>query len=161
MNSTSTPAPSAPLQHPPAPPAEAVAFFAARLAHQADVSDVHAALESGNPGFTLVDTRSPDAWDQGHVPGAIHLPRAEIAERAGELLAPGTVVITYCWGPGCDGATRAALAFAQLGYPVKEMIGGIEYWTREGLPVADGEGRVARRPADPLTAPERGAGCAC
>jgi rhodanese-related sulfurtransferase len=44
----------------------------------------------------------------------------------------GTTVVTYCWGPGCNGATRAALAFARLGYPVKEMIGGYEYWVREG-----------------------------
>ncbi|MES4906670.1 MULTISPECIES: rhodanese-like domain-containing protein [unclassified Streptomyces] len=151
---------SAALRVPPAAPAEAAAFFAARLAFQADVSDVHASLESGDPGFTLIDSRGDEAWAQGHVPGAVHLPTAEIPARAAKLLDPALPVITYCWGPGCDGATRAALALAGLGYHVKEMIGGIEYWTREGLPV-EGSNGVVRRAADPLTAPVGSAHCAC
>jgi rhodanese-related sulfurtransferase len=69
------------------------------------------------------------------VPGALHLPTAEIPERAARLLVAAVPVITYCWGPGCDGATRAALAFARLGYHVKEMIGGIEYWTVRDSPL--------------------------
>lgn len=152
--------PSAALQMPPAAPADAVAFFTGRLTFQADVSDVHASLESGHPGFVLVDSRSTAAWDQGHIPSALHLPTAEIPARAAELLDPSVPVITYCWGPGCDGATRAALAFARLGYRVKEMIGGIEYWIREGLPLETPVG-TDRRPADPLTAPIGAVNCAC
>jgi rhodanese-related sulfurtransferase len=129
-------------------------FFAARLSFQTDVSDVHAALAGGEPGFILVDSRSRAAWDQGHIPGAVHLPTAEIAARAGELLDPAVPVVTYCWGPGCNGATRAALAFAVAGYPVREMIGGVEYWVREGFPLRTPGGDVATA-ADPLTAPSR------
>ena len=129
----------------------AVAFFSAKLAFQTDVADVHTALATPDPGFVLVDSRSLAAWDQGRVPGALHLPTAEIPRRAPALLDPGTPVVTYCWGPGCDGATRAALEFARLGYEVKEMLGGIEYWTREGFPVATATG-VTHTPADPLTA---------
>ncbi|WP_037577722.1 rhodanese-like domain-containing protein [Phaeacidiphilus oryzae] len=149
------------LRTPPAAPAEAAAFFASRLAFQADVADVQASVASGRPGFVLVDSRGQEAWDQGHVPGAVHLPTAEIPERAAELLDPAVPVITYCWGPGCDGATRAALALAQLGYRVKEMIGGIEYWTREGFPVETATAGVRARPADPLVAPTGGDGCGC
>ena len=148
-------APSPALAVPPAPPAEAAAFFAARLAFQADVADVHASLTSGEPGFALVDSRSDAAWEQGHVPGAVHLPTARIPAEAPALLDRRIPVITYCWGPGCDGATRAALALARLGYRVKEMIGGIEYWTREGFPVETAAGPVTAAP-DPLTAP-----CGC
>ncbi|MDQ0991230.1 rhodanese-like domain-containing protein [Streptomyces sp. V3I7] len=151
---------SAALRVPPAAPAEATAFFAARLAFQADVSDVHASLESEDPGFVLIDSRGSDAWAQGHVPGALHLPTAEIPERAAHMLDASVPVIAYCWGPGCDGATRAALALARLGYHVKEMIGGIEYWIREGFPV-EGPNGVARRAADPLTAPVGSTHCAC
>ena len=46
-------------------------------------------------------------------------------------------MVVYCWGPGCNGATRAALQFSRLGYAVKEMIGGFEYWAREGLEIVD------------------------
>jgi rhodanese-related sulfurtransferase len=133
-------------------PADAAAHFARRLAVETDVSDVHAALGSGEPGFVLVDTRSPEAWAQGSVPGAVHLPGREIAARAAGELDPAVPVVTYCWGPGCNGATRAALALAQLGYRVREMIGGFEYWAREGLPVQTVDG-VTRPAVDPLTAP--------
>lgn len=129
---------------------DAIAYFAAKLAFQTDVSDVHAALDARD--FALVDSRGTAAWEQGHIPGAIHLPTAEIPARAAGLLDPGVPVVTYCWGPGCDGATRAALALARLGYQVKEMIGGIEYWIREGFAVQTATGPLTR-PADPLTVP--------
>ncbi|MBB0244049.1 rhodanese-like domain-containing protein [Streptomyces alkaliphilus] len=148
------------LRVPPASPAEAAAFFAARLAFRTDVSDVRASLESGDPGFVLVDSRGIAAWRQGHVPGAVHLPTADIPSRAADLLDPAVPVVTYCWGPGCDGAVRAALALARLGHRVKEMIGGIEYWIREGFPVETPAG-TERRGADPLTAPVDSPTCAC
>ena len=94
--------------------------------------------------------------------GAIHLPTSDIAERASALIPEGTPVVVYCWGPGCNGSTRAALAFSLLGYPVKEMIGGFEYWAREGLGVVDDTGPI-ERPIDELTAPVRAGliDCAC
>ena len=136
---------------------EAAAFFAARLKFQTDVSDVHAAPDDG---FVLVDSRSRAAWNQGHIPGAVHLPTAEIATRAADLLDPAVPVVTYCWGPGCNGATRAALALALAGYSVREMIGGVEYWIREGFPLRTAEGDVTAEP-DPLTAPVAAVACGC
>ncbi|ANP53552.1 rhodanese-related sulfurtransferase [Streptomyces griseochromogenes] len=144
----------------PALPAEAVAHFRASLAFHADVSDVAAALAAdGDPGFVVVDSRSTESWDQGHIPGAIHLPTALVPEQAERLLDKSVPVVTYCWGPGCNGATRAALALAELGYRVKEMLGGFEYWAREGFPYETWRG-PERRDADPLTAPVDGA-CGC
>lgn len=151
---------SAPLRQPLAQPADAVTFFAAKLTFQTDVSDVHAALETGSPGFVLVDSRGSASWHQGRIPGALHLPTAEIPDRASSALDPAVPVITYCWGPGCDGATRAALALAGLGFRVKEMIGGIEYWIREGFPVETDAG-VVRQSPDPLTAPGGTVACDC
>jgi rhodanese-related sulfurtransferase len=142
----------------------AIDHFAGKLAYETDVSDVHAALSGGQPGsvLVLVDSRSREAWDQGHVPGAIHLPTAEIGRRAAELIPAGTSVVTYCWGPGCNGATRAALEFAKLGYPVREMIGGFEYWVREGFAYETTEWGRREPAADPLTAPvDTGAACGC
>jgi rhodanese-related sulfurtransferase len=138
---------------------EAAAFFAARLEFQTDVTDVQTAVTGGEPGFVLIDSRSRQAWDQGHLPGAVHLPTAEIATRAADLLDPGAEVVTYCWGPGCNGATRAALALALAGYRVREMLGGVEYWVREGFPLRTRNG-VTRQEPDPLTAPA-GAACGC
>jgi rhodanese-related sulfurtransferase len=151
---------SAVAETPPATQAAAIAHFAGRLTYEADVSDVHADLAAGEPGLVLVDSRSAEAWAQGHVPGALHLPTSVIAERAASAVRAGSLVVTYCWGPGCNGATKAALEFARLGYSVKEMIGGYEYWVREGLPVQYVHGTERSRP-DPLTAPTSGAACAC
>lgn len=135
--------------------------FAARLAVETDVSDVAADLASGASGVVVVDTRSAESWAQGHVRGAVHLPTAEIAGRADALIPRDATVVVYCWGPGCNGAQKAALEFAKLGRPVKEMIGGFEYWAREGFPVETGDGAVAHRSPDPLTAPSTGIACAC
>ncbi|MEU1374629.1 rhodanese-like domain-containing protein [Streptomyces triculaminicus] len=153
-------APSPVLAVPPADPADAASYFAARLAFHTDVADVHAALTAGAADFTVVDSRSTQAWDQGHVPGAVHLPTAQIPRLAAEVLDPAVPVVVYCWGPGCDGATRAALALARLGYRVKEMLGGIEYWIREGYEVETWEGGRRLAP-DPLTAPVDGGDCGC
>lgn len=145
----------------PASPAEAAAYFGASLAFHADVSDVAAALAADDdPGFVVIDTRSTESWDQGHIPGALHLPTALIPEQAGRLLDTSVPVVTYCWGPGCNGATRAALALAQLGYHVKEMLGGFEYWVREGFEFETWEGRE-RRATDVLTAPADATDCGC
>lgn len=153
------------LRVPPASPAAAAAYFAASLAFHADVSDVASAFKAHREqgvelGFQLVDSRSTPSWDQAHVPGAVHLPTALIPEQAERLLDKSVPVVTYCWGPGCNGGTRSALALAELGYRVKEMLGGYEYWVREGFAHETGRG-VERRPADPLTAPVDAADCGC
>ncbi|ASN22734.1 sulfurtransferase [Streptomyces pluripotens] len=156
--STTTPNPV--LRVSPAAPSEAAAHFRASLRLYADASDVAAALAAdGDPGFVMLDSRSTESWDQGHIPGAVHLPTALIPEEAEGLLDKSVPVVTYCWGPGCNGATRAALALAELGYQVKEMLGGFEYWAREGFPYETWQG-PEHRAADPLTAPVAGA-CGC
>jgi hypothetical protein len=57
-------------------------------------------------------------------------------------------------------STPAALEFARLGYPVKEMIGGYEYWVREGFPVQTPTG-LRQQSVDELTAPRLAIGCGC
>jgi len=138
---------------------EAAQHFAAKLRFETDPSDVRAAQLAGER-FALIDSRGDAAWAQGRISGALHLPTASIAERAADVVPQGMPVVVYCWGPGCNGSTRAALAFSLLGYEVREMIGGFEYWAREGLPVEDDNGPVVRA-ADPLTAPVDSVSCAC
>jgi rhodanese-related sulfurtransferase len=96
-------------------------FFAQRLQHETDAADVHQDLEN----LTVVDVRSARAYEQAHIPGAhsIH----------GEL--PDGPLVVYCWGPGCNGATKAAARLTDAGRQVKEMLGGFEYWVREGFAV--------------------------
>lgn len=128
--------------------ADTLAYFTAKLAHETDPSDVYAAQRAGD-GFVLVDVRSVEAWDQGHAAGAVHMPYREIAARAPRELDPAVPVVVYCWSPGCNAGAKGAVAFAGLGYAVKEMIGGFEYWAREGLPVEASTGPLPRT-RDPL-----------
>ena len=128
-------------------------FFAAKLAYETDPADLAAARAQG-AGPLVLDVRSQAAWDQGHIPGAVHVPNSDLAARAAEV-APdrGAEVVVYCWGPGCNGSTRAALTLATLGWTrVRELIGGFEYWSREGFATVGAQGRSRMTP-DPLTAP--------
>lgn len=140
-------------------PEETAAHFAARLAFETDPSDVHADQEAG-ARFTLVDVRGDAPWAQGRVVGAIHLHHSQIAERATKEVPLDLPVVVYCWGPGCNGAHRGALNFALLGYRVKEMIGGFEYWAREGYPVENDNGPLSFT-KDPLTVPLDAITCDC
>ncbi|MEN4918127.1 rhodanese-like domain-containing protein [Achromobacter spanius] len=121
---------------PAADSAVALSHFRAALQFETDCSDVAGALARGNPGFVLLDVRSPALFAQGHVPGAINLPHGKIVESKLANYPMDALFVTYCAGPHCNGATRGALRLAQLGRPVKVMSGGITGWLDESLPLA-------------------------
>ncbi|UJP10771.1 sulfurtransferase [Microbacterium sp. KUDC0406] len=124
-------------------------YFTAKLAFETDPSDVYTAQKAGEQAV-IVDVRSAEAWAQGRVAGAVHMHYSEIADRAPREIPAGSAVVVYCWSPGCNAGAKGALEFAKLGYEVREMIGGFEYWVREGFPIENADG-VHRRPIDPNT----------
>ncbi len=122
---------------------DALTYFSTKLALETDASDVYAAQKAGED-FVLVDVRGDEAWAQGRVQGAVHIPYRDIAERAPREIPAGTPVVVYCWSPGCNAGAKGAVEFAKLGYSVREMIGGYEYWVREGQPTVNDEGPLPR-----------------
>ena len=122
---------------------DAVTYFSAKLALETDASDVYAAQKAGDR-FVLIDVRGDEGWAQGRILGAIHMPYREIAERAPREIDASMPVVVYCWSPGCNAGAKGAVEFAKLGYAVKEMIGGYEYWVREGQPTENDEGALPR-----------------
>ena len=128
-------------------------FFAAKLSYETDPSDL-AAIRAAGGGPVVIDTRSSAGWTQGRIPGALHIPGPELADLAPAVLPDRDAdIVVYCWGPGCNGSTKAAFTLASLGYRrVRELAGGFEYWAREGLAIETDAGRT-RRPVDELTAP--------
>lgn len=118
---------------PAAPPDRALAHFGSLLEHETDCWDVHAATSLADPGFVLLDVRSPDAYAAGHVPGAVSLPHARIVERNVATYDASTLFVVYCAGPHCNGADKAAVRLATLGRPVKKMIGGVTGWLDQGF----------------------------
>ena len=123
------------LEHPAAAPADAHRHFAARLSVETDPSDVHADLERGVDRIVVVDARSVQHFAECHVPGAISMPHRGITEQSTATLSRDVCVVVYCWGPACNAATKAGARLSALGFRVKEMIGGLEYWRREGYAV--------------------------
>lgn len=120
-------------QIPATAPAEAYAHFVSRLRFETDCSDVFHTQQTGEVDYILVDVRSPDAFAQAHVPGAINIPTKLITAQRMAEFGSGTLFVVYCAGPHCNGVHKAAARIASLNYAVKEMIGGVTGWLDEGL----------------------------
>jgi rhodanese-related sulfurtransferase len=127
------------LEYPALAPAAAAAHFRDALAGSTDPSDVHSDVESGAPGFVVLDARSRDEFARGHVPGAINIPYRRLDARTTAGLPKDRLIVTYCDGIGCNASTKAALKLSELGFTVKEMLGGLEWWRRDGYAVETGE----------------------
>ena len=103
-----------------------------------DPFDVNADLENGSDSFEFIDVRSKEAYLNGHAAGAIHIDHNDMTEARMAEFPKDRLLVVYCWGPGCNGATKAAVKLSALGFSVKEMIGGITYWKEEGYPIVSG-----------------------
>lgn len=126
------------LQYPAADPTAAAKHFLARLSLETDPSDVHHDMQNGIGGFVVVDVRSAEAFAKGHLPNATSLPHPTIGSQTTAGLPQDAVLVLYCWGPHCNAAQKAGAKLAALGFRVKEMIGGFQYWKSEGYPVVSG-----------------------
>lgn len=115
---------------------DALAHFSRRLTFETDCWDVHDALTRGETDFVVLDVRGPQAYEDGHIPGAINLPHGKVTERRMKDWPADTLFVVYCAGPHCNGANKAAVKLARLGRPVKEMIGGVTAWADEGFAFA-------------------------
>jgi rhodanese-related sulfurtransferase len=120
-------------QTPFADPADIVAQYARRLGFETDCWDVHDAMSRPDPGFVLLDVRSPALFATSHLPGAINLPHGKMTERKMAEWPTEALFVVYCAGPHCNGTDKAALRLGGLGRRVKVMIGGMTGWADEGF----------------------------
>jgi rhodanese-related sulfurtransferase len=118
---------------PAAPSALALAHFQALLQFETDCWDVHFAISNNRQDFVLVDVRSELLFEQSHIENAVNIPHKKITEDNLEAYPTDTLFVVYCAGPHCNGTEKGAIKFAELGRPVKKMIGGVTGWTDEGL----------------------------
>ena len=121
------------------PASSPVAFehFAKRLTFETDCADVYSSFASGTVDFVLVDVRGRQAYNKGHVAGAINIPLLTITEDRMKEYSQETVFVVYCAGPHCNGANKAAIRLSKIGRPVKEMIGGVTGWVDEGFALVE------------------------
>ena len=108
--------------------------YKSKLEYEIDPWDLNEALGRGDK-ILLVDTRSPEAYRRSHIPGAMNIPHRTMSNATTAHLDKGALIVTYCDGIRCNGSTKGALNMLQLGFRVKELIGGLDCWRYDGYPV--------------------------
>ena len=97
-------------------------------------------------GAQLVDVRTDVEYEAGHIPGARHVPLADVRREA-EGLDKGKPVILYCRSGNRSGP--AADAFAASGWDAQSIEGGLIAWHEAGLELEPADGAVAENPNMP------------
>ncbi len=143
------------LAFPPATSEQTRDFMLHKLKYHADAWDVAEDLRNGIADIVVIDTRSESLYAQAHVPGAINFPHRLMDAHSTAKLDRSKVYVTYCDGIGCNGSTKGAYKLATLGFVVKEMLGGLDFWVRDGQPVASGSAPGSLSPDTPAME------CAC
>ena len=110
---------------------EQLRHYERKLAFETDSWDLKVALESGE-NILVIDARSPEAYQREHIPGAINVPHRQMSQETTKGLDRTALVVTYCDGIGCNASTKGALNMTRLGFQVKELIGGLDWWKRDG-----------------------------
>jgi len=89
---------------------------------------------------TVVDVRTAAEWSEGHIPGAVHVPLAQLTSQLSELRARQPIV-TYCQS-GARSTVAASVLRAAGIIDVSNAEGGFDEWSRIGAAAsAAGHGR--------------------
>lgn len=118
---------------------DALRFYQEKLRYETDPADVHFDIKNDVADFVILDVRSEADYQAKHIEGALSLPHSRMTAKRMSEFPDDTLFVVYCWGTGCNGSVKGAFKLTQLGYAVKEMIGGIEYWEHEGYPLVLGD----------------------
>jgi hydroxyacylglutathione hydrolase len=111
-------------------------FDAATINGHATIEQITAQeLEPKLKNVTVLDVRSANEWNEGHLPGAKHIPLGYLEDRLGEIPADRPVVVQ------CQSGGRSAIAASILERAgvrdVANLTGGLNAWTASGLPVSE------------------------
>ena len=108
-----------------------IEFYEAKLEYEIDSWDLSEAIKN-DEAIVVVDTRSSEAYTVEHIPTAINIPHRTMSIEATRMLDRRKTYITYCDGIGCNASTKGALNLTKLGFKVKELLGGLDWWKRDG-----------------------------
>ncbi len=99
------------------------------------LEELAARIGGNDGGFVVLDVREKDAFDAGHVPGALHLPRGQLELRVNSMLCDPTVKIVTCCEFGKI-STLAAATLRDLGFVRSSALdGGMTAWREAGYPL--------------------------
>lgn len=120
---------------------EQIAYYEQKLKFEMDAWDLFESIHQGEK-IMVLDARSSEAYVQEHIPGSINIPHREMAPDKTMHLDKTYLYVCYCDGIGCNASTKGALNMAKLGFKVKELIGGLDWWKRDGY---ETEGTMANK----------------
>lgn len=106
-------------------------FYEKKLEYEIDAWDLYSALNEGEQ-IVVIDARSAEAYEIEHILGAVNLPHREMSEQRTSEFKKDSLYVIYCDGIGCNASTKGALNMTKLGFRVKELMGGLDWWKRDG-----------------------------
>ncbi|MDE2662496.1 MAG: rhodanese-like domain-containing protein [Gemmatimonadota bacterium] len=112
-----------------------------KLAFETDAWDLKEALDRDDP-VVVIDGRSAGAYARERIPGAVNLPHREISAETTASLDRSRLYVCYCDGIGCNASTKTALKLLSLGFEVRELMGGLDWWKRDGHATEGAEARA-------------------
>lgn len=112
-----------------------IEFYKAKLSFEIDSWDLSEALNN-KENIVVIDARSPETYESEHIPTAINIPHRIMNEATTSALDKSKLYVTYCDGIGCNASTKGALKMVELGFNVKELLGGLDWWHRDGYETA-------------------------
>jgi len=108
-----------------------ILFYQQKLQFEYDSWDLNDAISKGEK-VVAIDARSAETYEKEHIPRAINIPHRTMTVENTAHLDKSVLYVTYCDGIGCNASTKGALNMVNLGFQVKELIGGIDWWKRDG-----------------------------
>jgi len=116
-------------------PGETAKMMGDKLRFHTDSWDLSVDLKAGLAEIVVIDARSREAYIAGHIPGAVSFPHREMNAETVTSMDRSKVYVVYCDGIGCNASTKGAYKLALLGLRTKELLGGLDWWRRDGHPV--------------------------
>jgi len=116
-------------------PGETAMIMGEKLRFHTDSWDLSVDLKAALPDIVVIDARSREAYIAGHIPGAVSFPHREMNAETAASMDRSKVYVVYCDGIGCNASTKGAHKLALLGLRAKELLGGLDWWRRDGHPV--------------------------
>ena len=112
-------------------PAKAKEFFEAKMAFTTGPVELERMMK--NKEVNIVDVRAAEDYAQGHIPGAVNIPKDQWPSLKG--LLKDKMNVLYCYSQVCHLAATAAVEFAGKGYPIMELDGGWRWWKDDGFEI--------------------------
>ena len=107
---------------------EAQFYFEKILAYTLGPVELKSLMDKND--VELIDVRRTEDYEISHIPGAISIPKDELADNINKL-SKDKINVIYCYNQQCHLGARAALILADYEYPVMLLEGGFKTWTED------------------------------